>query len=556
MPAATRSTKSAPAREIQPVSPMKTRRKRQASNAADVANKRHRVDDEGEEEEEEEEEEEPPFPPVKRKGGKVNKIPQPQPKKIPQAKAKKPAAARRTSAMKDTDVKAAAAPVKLTPSAQYLKDSKIGKAPPPRMLVVPGLSIIADTSAAISRTRERSEEKIESEEEQEDEAETEDQSKGSEEAERLSDAESSGEKEFSSPSPTPPPIIGKGKQREVVQHDVEMDSSDLQGASRITGGVFRGKALGNAPNAADIAHAGTEEDWLPTLGSVFIFLAMNGPQNAPSPDDQPESFKVKVNFTLRSKVLCDNLVEHQTIQSGMMFYFFEEGSWSQRGVVGLEPFDDTDIPWVFQGYNASVSMLISPPALFPAISSNRSEPSTRVSSASRDNSVAPSTGSAKQKLSEAELDKVRALFIELQADQQLSRYLNITNARDFTIFDYFVHWKAINKAWSAYQTHKNDPKWKMDFGKFQKNDIVEHFLSKSHFHQQVNKPFEAVFKTTTFAAMAQWLESNGTKPPSAEVWGITQDTYTLVDLQTWVKNGGSMNLKQKVSHKKKTGSHK
>ena len=96
----------------------------------------------------------------------------------------------------------------------------------------------------------------------------------------------------------------------------------------------------------------------------------------------------------------------------------------------------------------------------------------------------------------------------------------------------------------------------MDFGKFQKNDIVEHFLSKSHFHQQVNKPFEAVFKTPTFAAMAQWLESNGTKPPSAEVWGITQDTYTLVDLQTWVKNGGSINLKQKVSHKKKTGSHK
>lgn len=159
-------------------------------------------------------------------------------------------------------------------------------------------------------------------------------------------------------------------------------------------------------------------------------------------------------------------------------------------------------------------------------------------------------------MSDGELDKVKALFEELQVDQTLSRYLNSTNARDFTIFDYFAHWKAINKAWSAYQTHKNDPKWKMKFGKFQKNDIVEHFLSKSNFHQLVNKPFEAVFKTPTFSSMAQWLESGGTEPPSTEIWGIKQDIYAMVDLQTWVKNGGSMNQKQKVSHKKKAISHK
>lgn len=41
-----------------------------------------------------------------------------------------------------------------------------------------------------------------------------------------------------------------------------------------------------------------------------------------------------------------------------MFYFYENDSWMQRGIIGSDPFDTTDIPWTHQGPNPTVAMLI------------------------------------------------------------------------------------------------------------------------------------------------------------------------------------------------------
>lgn len=100
-----------------------------------------------------------------------------------------------------------------------------------------------------------------------------------------------------------------------------METLDLQGASRISGGLFRGKALGNALNAADIDQAILAPDSVTVPGIVSVYHAPNGVQHAPNPPASQGGFNVKVNFTLNPKVLCNILVARQSIGEGMKFIF-------------------------------------------------------------------------------------------------------------------------------------------------------------------------------------------------------------------------------------------
>lgn len=62
--------------------------------------------------------------------------------------------------------------------------------------------------------------------------------------------------------------------------DVPMDSpplsrSELQGASRTTGGIFRGRAYGNNPNMADLADR--DDSLIPLIGKIYLYITANDP---------------------------------------------------------------------------------------------------------------------------------------------------------------------------------------------------------------------------------------------------------------------------------------
>ena len=63
--------------------------------------------------------------------------------------------------------------------------------------------------------------------------------------------------------------------------DIRMDSppplsqQELQGASRTTGGIFRGRAYGNNPNIADFADQ--DNSLIPHIGKIYLYITANDP---------------------------------------------------------------------------------------------------------------------------------------------------------------------------------------------------------------------------------------------------------------------------------------
>ena len=54
-----------------------------------------------------------------------------------------------------------------------------------------------------------------------------------------------------------------------------LNRQELQGASRTTGGVLRGRAHGNNPNLADFADHG--DPLIPLIGKIYLYITANDP---------------------------------------------------------------------------------------------------------------------------------------------------------------------------------------------------------------------------------------------------------------------------------------
>jgi len=50
---------------------------------------------------------------------------------------------------------------------------------------------------------------------------------------------------------------------------------ELQGASRTTGGIFRGRAYGNNPNIADLADE--DDNLIPIMGKIYLYITGDDP---------------------------------------------------------------------------------------------------------------------------------------------------------------------------------------------------------------------------------------------------------------------------------------
>lgn len=94
---------------------------------------------------------------------------------------------------------------------------------------------------------------------------------------------------------------------------------DLQGASRTTGGIFRGQALGNALNAADFISMNNAEP-LVVKGIVNIFTANSMESASHLPLSKPIS-TMKVVFTRDSNLFVETLIKRKAGHAGIYFYY-------------------------------------------------------------------------------------------------------------------------------------------------------------------------------------------------------------------------------------------
>jgi hypothetical protein len=95
----------------------------------------------------------------------------------------------------------------------------------------------------------------------------------------------------------------------------------LQGASRVSGGIFRGRAAGNTPNAADFSGAASDAlDDVAVPGIVSIYHCPTGPTDLGDPAENMCDFTVKIQYVLKPGTFCDLLLECESIIQGEHIY--------------------------------------------------------------------------------------------------------------------------------------------------------------------------------------------------------------------------------------------
>jgi len=102
-----------------------------------------------------------------------------------------------------------------------------------------------------------------------------------------------------------------------------MDSQSLQGASRTSGGILRGRAIGNVFNQADASdiHGGL----YPVKGSVHVYKGCVDPtQNKPN-------MVVKADVTPNLVDVVKKMARSYSPVREHHLYVWEEGNWCVKG---------------------------------------------------------------------------------------------------------------------------------------------------------------------------------------------------------------------------------
>jgi hypothetical protein len=80
-----------------------------------------------------------------------------------------------------------------------------------------------------------------------------------------------------------------------------------------------------------------------------------------------------------------------------------------------------------------------------------------------------------------------------------------------------------------------------------KTKIVEIFVSKSFFHFHYKRLFS---KVAEYPEMVAWLECKEDRLMDVEVWHVEKPTYVFKDLEMWLDNGGTLEMKVEQTKKK------
>lgn len=111
--------------------------------------------------------------------------------------------------------------------------------------------------------------------------------------------------------------------------------------------------------------------------------------------------------------------------------------------------------------------------------------------------------------------------------------LHFANREDWGLQLSYAKWKAYLNATNTYTNMRKDGTWSGP--SLTGKDLIELFVSKSHFHSHFKKAFG---KVHDYPEMVEWLGGEGdTANPSynTQVWGFDKVNYTFADLFAWLE---------------------
>ncbi|KAM6491162.1 hypothetical protein JOM56_013401 [Amanita muscaria] len=292
------------------------------------------------------------------------------------------------------------------------------------------------------------------------------------------------------------------------------------GSSRVTGGILRGRAVGNVlnlPDAPDFL-----DDVIPEVGTVKLYSDLS---QHPSTHRPVLTMKTKMMSSL--KPILEKLVnryspissEYSIIISIIVFlmslleyriYVHEDGHWSVKGEFKNALEEDEDVIWVRERDN---KMMLSICA--------EGKDSLDVPSTSHVPGLGASFAPVSVAVGKGQLSKTE-LIAALNIPEQLTNYVKNPGLR----LNY-AKYKACLTAQDTLARKMKDGSWPEGAKKPTATEIVELFMSKSYWHKYITAAFHDI---SHYPLIKDWLEDLENVPLDEDVWGGVQTSYGFTDL--------------------------
>ena len=331
---------------------------------------------------------------------------------------------------------------------------------------------------------------------------------------------------------------------------------ELGGASRVTGGILRGRAYGNVYNHAD---AETMFDLETRMGKVHVYMARVDPTSAKpdmvlkhkvTPKLKPILKALARGYSpVRSKlffIFCIILVSFFFVDDNHRVFVYEDDMWTIKGRYDHALENDDDVSWTYEnGQDVLRFLLVSFPwYVCLKLSSDAnvqmddehrrrelSVPVTAISSTSGFStrlstpavgtdvpvSVTHPTPSGEDSFAAGVLSQ---LGIPAHMGDRDDRGLHVC----------YEKYKAYLEACRVYERKVADGIW--TGRKLTGTDLIQLFVSKSFWHSHYKPLFS---KVSNHPDMVKWLEGHKDKPSDGVLWGYKRGTYQFKDLKSYLE---------------------
>jgi hypothetical protein len=281
-----------------------------------------------------------------------------------------------------------------------------------------------------------------------------------------------------------------------------------EGSSRVTGGVLRGRAVGNVLSFTDAQDLLTT-NFVPAKGTVRLYPDLS---HNPSYNKPIITLKTEAKPTL-GPVLKRLARGYSPIRNNnYRIYVHEEGSWSIKGRYNDAVEDDEEITWVPGNGQLTLSICAEGKDIF----ASASVPSSHVPA------IGTSGAPESKAVIQGEISK-KELVALLNIPEQLAQPMKNPGLR----LNY-AKYKACIMAQDTLRQKIKDNTWPEGVKKPTSTNIIELFVSRSFWHHYMTQAFHDI---AHYPLLKDWLENIEGGPTDEEVWGTIQSSYGFSDLQ-------------------------
>ncbi|KAF8951729.1 hypothetical protein BDZ97DRAFT_1909735 [Flammula alnicola] len=332
----------------------------------------------------------------------------------------------------------------------------------------------------------------------------------------------------------PPPPSQRGRAHDVkaiggLRHYQPTKSS---GASRAYGGLFRGKALGNAPNIGDFESVNVHPQSVDVEGTVNIFPSNTRPTTLDI--DETAIIAVTIPFEEALAPLLQHVAKYYSPISDnnerVYILDLQKSKWIVKGRFrqALE-FDDSVLHlWDQTNFGPTLTLFLEndpeiASAIPPSFHSHRSFLATSRSSTSRSPSISSAIHSAAM---------VRSLPIAgpsslASFDEALLTFLGIPTELPN------LGPASLRTAYAKYKGLRTSQEWTDHLDEHGIEHWVPIYVDLSQFYSGWKEPFKRV---QAYPRMTAWLDDHPNCESDLDIWGESKksDDYSFVDLVSWL----------------------